>query len=60
MEMKSRFVQLCVNTSIWRMVVILRLGHIQVKGKLLGIMIGICREGRQNFGDQRKDVHKEL
>jgi len=42
------------------MVSILRFGHIQVKGKIVRIMTGIHREGRRNFGDQKKSVHKEL
>ena len=32
-----KFVQLCVNASTWNMVAILRLGRIQVKGRLLGL-----------------------
>jgi len=27
---------------------------------VLEFVTGIYREGRQNFGDQRTDVHKEL
>ena len=42
------------------MVAILGLEHIRVKGRFLGIIIGIRREGRQNFRDQKTDVYKEL
>ena len=42
------------------MVAILGLGRIRVKRRLLGFVTGIRREGRQNFGDQITDVHKEL
>jgi len=35
MEMKLRFVQLCVDASTWSMVAILRLEHIQVKGEIV-------------------------
>jgi len=44
MEMKSRFVQLCVDASIWSMVAILGLGCNQAKGRLLEIITGIRRE----------------
>ena len=30
------------------------------EGKIVSIMIGIHRENRRNFEDQRMDVHKEL
>ena len=46
MEMKSRFVQLCMNASTWSMVAILRLERIRVKGRLLGFVTGIRRESR--------------
>ena len=42
------------------MVAILGLGRIQVKGKIIRIMTRIRREGRQNFEDQTKEIHKEL
>ena len=35
MEMKSRFVQLCVDVSTWSMVAIFRLGRIRVKGEIV-------------------------
>ena len=54
MEMKSRFVQLCVDASTRSMVDILRLGRIQVKGKLLEIVTEIHRKSRQNFRDQEQ------
>jgi len=34
---KLKFVQLCIDVSTWSMVVILGLGRIQVKGRLLGL-----------------------
>ena len=40
------------------MVAILGLGYIQVKGEIVRIVTDIHREGRQNFGDQRTDVHR--
>jgi len=58
--MKSRVVQLCIDVSRWSMVAIFGFGHIQVKEDIVSIMTGIQREGRQNFRDQRTDVHKEL
>ena len=30
------------------------------RGRLLELVTGTRREGRQNFGDQRMDVHKKL
>ena len=60
MEMKSKFVQLCIDVSTWSMMAILRLGRIQVKGEIVRIMTGIHREGRRNFEDQKTIVHKEL
>ena len=45
MKMKSRVVQLCIDVSTWSMLVILGLGCIQVKGKIVRIMTGIRREG---------------
>ena len=60
MHMKSRFAQLCIDVSIWSMIAILGLGRIQVKEEIVRIMTRIRREGRQNFRDQRTDVHKEL
>jgi len=44
--MKSSFVQSCVDASTWSMVSILEFECIQVKGKLLGFVTGIHREGR--------------
>jgi len=41
MEMKSRVVQLCIDMSIWSMVVILGFGRIQVKGEIIRIVTGI-------------------
>ena len=49
MELKSRFVQLCIDVSIWNMVVILELGRIQVKGEIVRIMTRIHHKGRRNF-----------
>jgi len=46
MEMKSRFVQLCIDASTWNIVAILGLGQIQVKGEIVRIMTGIRRGGR--------------
>ena len=46
MEMKSRFIQLCMDASTWSMVAILGLGRIQVKGRLLGFVTRIRCEGR--------------
>jgi len=60
MEMKSRFVQFSIDASTWSMVSILRLGRILVKGEITRIVTGIHREDRQNFRDQKTDVHKEL
>ena len=60
MKMKSRVVQLCIYVSTWSMVVILRLGCIRVKGEIVRIVTVIRREGRQNFGDQKTDAHKEM
>ena len=60
MEIKSRFVQLCINVSIWSMVAILGLGRIQVKREIVRIMTGIRHEDRRNFRDQKTNVHKEL
>ena len=37
MEMKSRFVQLCIDVSTWSVVAILRLKSIQVNRGLLGL-----------------------
>jgi len=37
MEIKLRVVQLCIDLNIWRMVAILELRRIQVKGGLLGL-----------------------
>ena len=34
-----KFAQLCVDASTWNMVVILGLGRIQVKGKIVRIMM---------------------
>ena len=42
------------------MMAVLKVRRIQVNGEIVKIMIGIHREGRRNFGDQRTDVHKEL
>jgi len=40
------------------MIVFLRLGRIQVKGKIVRIVSRIRREGRQRFRDQeRSDLH---
>jgi len=50
MEMKSRFVQLCIDVSTWSMVTILRVRQIQVKEKIVRIMIG--REGRRNVAQR--------
>jgi len=58
--MKSRVVKLCIDVNTWSMVTILRLKCIQVKGKIVRIITGIHCEGRRNFVDQRKDVHKKL
>ena len=60
MEMKSKVVQLCIDVSTWSMVAILGLEHIQVKTGIVRIMIGIRREYRRNFENQRKHVHKKL
>ena len=40
-----KFVQLCVDMSIWSMVAILGVGSIQVKGEIVRIMTWIHREG---------------
>jgi len=45
-EIKSKFVRLCVDVSTWSMVAILELRRIRVKGRLLGIVTRICRDGR--------------
>jgi len=45
MEIKSSLFKLCLDASTWSMVTILRLGCIQVKGKIVRIMTWICREG---------------
>ena len=42
------------------MMAILGLGYNQVKGEIVTIMIGLRHESRQNFRDQRRDIHKEL
>ena len=60
MEMKSRVIQLCIDVSTLSMMVIFRLGHIQVKGKIVRIVSGIRRESRRNFRNQRTNVQKEL
>jgi len=36
-EMKSSFVQLCVDASTWSMVAILEFGRIRVKGEIVRI-----------------------
>ena len=43
MDMKSSFVQLCVNASTWIMMAIFGLGHIRINVRICD---GICREGR--------------
>ena len=60
MDMKSSFIQLCVDASTWSMVAIPEFGCIRIKGRLSGFVIGIRHEGRRNFEDQRTNVHKEL
>ena len=39
MEMKSSFVQLCVDASAWSKVAILRLGCIRVNGEIVRICV---------------------
>jgi len=61
MEMKSKFVQLCVGASTWSIVSILRLGRIQAKGEIArNCDWNMSCEDRRNFGDQKTDVHKKL
>jgi len=42
------------------MVIILELGHIQVKRKIVRIDTGICREGRRSFRDQEQKNFAQL
>ena len=60
MEMKSRVVQLCIDMSTWSKMDILGFERNRVKGEIIRIVSRIHREDRQNFRDQRTDVHKEL
>ena len=62
-EMKSRVVQLCINVSTWRMVAILELGRIQVKGGLLVLCLEYAgvgclkmtnRQATKEAGSQRR------
>ena len=49
MKMKSRIIQLCIDVSTWSMMAILGLKCIQIKEKIVRIVIRIRREGRQSF-----------
>jgi len=60
MKMNSSFAHLCVDASTWNMLAISDLDVFESRGKLLGFVTRIHREGRRNFGDQKTDMHKEL
>ena len=49
-----------MDVSTRSMEAILGFGCIQVKEEIVKIMTGIRREDRQNFEDQKTNVHKEL
>ena len=57
--MKLRVVQMRIDVSTWSMVVILRLGRIQVKEEIVSIMTRIRREDRRSFRGPRTDEHEE-